>query len=586
MPETDKEKRVSKRSEGCQFSPWASGTARTAARVTPGAGAPGHFRWSGAVRHHARDAFEAVPAMHVYFAARVRPVTAAYSSEARHMKLLGSMLMSRWMPAVLVLAFVALLAVISIALPANNDEGVWLYIGKMWVQEGLLPYVDALENKTPGIYYIYALASLFPGVGYFAGRVIALAVSAASALLVVRGLSRYHSRSAGVLGATCFSLAFCWQYMQGVLVNVTETYLVFFVFVSWYCLLRAWERYRQTGSVVPWLICAGMAMAAAVNFKQVALTSWAAMGAALVLYGAARRDWLALFFALFAYGAGTFLGFAGFTLPLLLSGVSLEAYWEGAWLILVQPGTATDAALTHRLYLALVKWTLPEMRLFLPFILYLLYVSVRDRETRLLAVVFLIWLAFDFVGVNGSGRYFGHHFKQILPSLCILAGYASGEFIRRQFPDEAGRRHGLAVLFVLIVALFFPANALLNGTGHLAFGETDPALETGLWVREHSSEGDYVQLAGGPIAQVLPYTGRRAPGRYFHHSLFPLPDARDGFLRDVEARPPRYVLFQDESDLEAYPWLQAWVREHYRPAHENAGIRVYERSAGAATPGS
>lgn len=90
---------------------------------------------------------------------------------------------------------------------------------------------------------------------------------------------------------------------------------------------------------------------------------------------------MALFFALFAYGAGTFLGFAGFTLPLLLSGVSLEAYWEGAWLILVQPGTATDAALTHRLYLALVKWTLPEMRLFLPFILYLLYVSVRDRET-------------------------------------------------------------------------------------------------------------------------------------------------------------------------------------------------------------
>ena len=156
MPETDKEKRVSKRSEGCQFSPWASGTARTAARVTPGAGAPGLFRWSGAVRHHARDAFEAVPAMHVYFAARVRPVTAAYSSEARHMKLLGSMLMSRWMPAVLVLAFVALLAVISIALPANNDEGVWLYIGKMWVQEGLLPMwrprlktPDLLHLRTP-----------------------------------------------------------------------------------------------------------------------------------------------------------------------------------------------------------------------------------------------------------------------------------------------------------------------------------------------------------------------------------------------------------------------------------------------------
>ncbi len=496
------------------------------------------------------------------------------------MKLLTSMLMSRWMPVALVIVSTALLAVVGIALPTNNDEGVWLYIGKMWAQAGLRPYVDTFENKTPGIFYLFALASLFPGVGYFAGRVIALAVSAGSALLLVTGLKRFHSRWAAIVGATCFSLANCWQFMQGALLNVTETYLIFFVLLAWYCLLRAWEKHRQTGAAMPWLLYAGIAMAAAINFKQIALTSWAAMAAALLLYGTARKDWRGLFSAFCAYGAGTLLGFLLFTLPLLLSGVSLKAYWEGAWLILALPGTASDASMTQRLYVALVKWTEPEMRLFLPFIGYLLYLFVRERPTRMLAAVFLIWLAFDFVGVNASGRYFGHHFKQILPPLSVLVGYTSGEFIQRQFRGEDERRLALGVAFLLVVALFFPANALVNGMGHFASSKPDPAQEIGLWVRQHSTEDDYVQMAGGPISQVLPFTGRRAPGPYFHHCVFELPGAHDGFLRDAELHPPRYVLFQDESDLDPYPWLQDWVRQHYEPVHTDDGFRIYERSAG------
>jgi hypothetical protein len=493
------------------------------------------------------------------------------------------MLMSRWMPAVLVIACTALLAVVGLALPTNNDEGVWLYIGKMWAQEGLRPYVDTFENKTPGIYYIFALASFFPGVGYFAGRVIALAVSAGSALLLVMGLNRFHSRWAGIVGATCFSLANCWQFMQGALLNVTETYLIFFVFLAWYCLLQAWEKYRQASAAMPWVLCAGVAMAAAINFKQIALTSWAAMALALLLYGAARKDWRGLFSALCAYGAGTFLGFAVFTLPVLLAGVSLKAYWEGAWFILALPGTASDASMTQRLYVALVKWTGPEMRLFLPFIGYLLCLFARDRHTRLLAAVLLIWLAFDFVGVNASGRYFGHHFKQILPPLSVLVGYTSGEFIRRQFRDDDERRLAVGIAFLLVVALFFPANALVNGVSHLAFRKPDPAQEMGLWVRQHSTEGDYVQLAGGPISQVLPFTGRRAPGPYFHHCVLDLPGARDGFLRDAELHPPRYVLFQYESDLKPHPWLEDWLRQHYQPVYTDTGFRVYERSAGEAS---
>ena len=496
------------------------------------------------------------------------------------MKAVASFLESRWMPPVLLLSFAALLALISLGIPTHNDEGVWLYMGKMWAQKGLLPYVDTLDNKPPGIYYVYALASLFPGIGYVAGRVLAMAASVSAAAIVLGGLSRYHSRQAGAIGAACFSLASCWQYTQGALVHVTETYVVLFVVAAWYFALKARNRHQQSGSVWPWLVCSGAALAAAINFKQVALTSFAALALIIVLYGVTKRDWRGMLCALAAYGAGLILAFLAVLLPLLLSGVSLHVYWEGAWLILLQPGMKSDASLTHQIYTGLVKWTSPEMRLFLPFLLFLVCRAVRDPEKRFVAAALLIWIAFDFLGVNASGRYLENHFKQILPSLCIMAGYSAAELLRLTFHEEEQHRQAFAALVLTIVLLFFPANATLNGLSHVFFQKADRAQEIGQWVREHSTEDDYVQMAGGAITQVLPFTERQAPGRLFHHCLFSLLGAQREFLRDVERHPPRYVIFDREPDEERPPWLTEWVQRYYRPVHEDFGIAVCERTTG------
>ena len=489
----------------------------------------------------------------------------------------SSLLNARWLPIAILVLFFLLLSLISLGRPTGNDEGVWLYVGKMWMQEGMVPYVDTLEGKTPGIFYVYALASLFPGIGFLAGRLLAIGASVCAASVIFYGLQKYHSRAAGLVGTACFSLAFCWS-STGVNPSTTDTYVVLFVIVSWLSALKAWSVYERSGRVFLWPVLSGIAMGLATNFKQIAITSFMAFILVVLLYGALRRDWKRTFCALSAFCIGIVLAFSSVTLPLFVTGVSLREYWEGAWLILLQPGAATEAAITHRLYVGLVKWSSAEMRLFLPFLLCLLWMFVRNPAKRFAAGALLIWIFLDFLGVNASGRYYSHQFKQILPSLCVMAGFVSGEFIEKSFPERARYRQALAALLVTLTLVFFPAHAVINGISALVFQRSDRAREIGYWVRDHSTEEDYVQLAGGAISAVLPFTGRKAPGRLFHHCVWDIPGARYEFLHDVELRPPRYVIFHSQPDWDAPSWLNEWIQDHYQPAYQQFGIHVYERT--------
>ena len=36
------------------------------------------------------------------------------------------------------------------------DAGIWNYVARMWLYFDLPPYAGAVENKTPGIFYIFA----------------------------------------------------------------------------------------------------------------------------------------------------------------------------------------------------------------------------------------------------------------------------------------------------------------------------------------------------------------------------------------------------------------------------------------------
>ena len=73
-------------------------------------------------------------------------------------------------------------------------------------------------------------------------------------------------------------------------------------------------------------------------------------------------------------------------------------------------------------------------------------------------VTLLVWLGVSYAGLAVGGRFFGHYFFQILPSLCLigargLIGIVSALKLRRRPTDRAARkwnlRHALAVLLAV-----------------------------------------------------------------------------------------------------------------------------------------
>ena len=69
---------------------------------------------------------------------------------------------------VFAIAFLFVLFIItSINLDANYDESLWMYIGNIWSDKGIPPYLGAVENKPPGIFILFAISSYLTSSNIF-----------------------------------------------------------------------------------------------------------------------------------------------------------------------------------------------------------------------------------------------------------------------------------------------------------------------------------------------------------------------------------------------------------------------------------
>ena len=63
----------------------------------------------------------------------------------------------------------------SLGYPLGHDQGVHFYVAREWLERGSLPYRDAFDHKTPGIYAVHAFAMVLFGVHTWAIRPVEMA---------------------------------------------------------------------------------------------------------------------------------------------------------------------------------------------------------------------------------------------------------------------------------------------------------------------------------------------------------------------------------------------------------------------------
>ena len=476
---------------------------------------------------------------------------------------------------------IILLAVLAIrapllGIPFDRDEGGYAYIAwRMGFHE--LPYRDWIDQKPPGIFWIYRLALDLPLDPIRAIHWMALLFCAASACALFFVARRFTTTFWAIMAAILFALLSADPLVEGTSAN-TELFMLLPVILSQLALFKAIERNQ---SVAISALLGGIATGTAIAFKQVAIVNLPLLAGAYWLFveGPGRLRKVFTFTAWMAVGAAA---------PWLLIGGWFTSQHELAAMIYHvfthNVGYVETLSWKERLESCAAALNAIYRSEALPWVfaaggLASLGIARRFRPFLYLAG----WGAASVAGICMSGYFFRHYFVQWLPPLCVAAALGAGaaESAGLWGSSPAWRRRAiLALLFVLLPAIILAPFLLVLSPrqaareiypGNSLFAEM-PAL--GKRIAECTSADQTVFLfAADP--EVLFYAGRLSATRYIF--LLPLygsyADA-DSLQRKTAdevaaSRPaaalylPNEMFFSDGNDQYFTRWSKAYLKQGF-----------------------
>lgn len=456
---------------------------------------------------------------------------------------------------VLIFLFV-ILFIITYNLPLNNDEAMWNYIGRVWSDNNILPYIGTIENKTPGIFELNAISYTLFGVNEFFMRVLGILTILLTTLTIYYLGRKLHSKLAGIVGMYIFGLTFTWDLLGGTFISCTETFMVFFSTLSFCFILKSMYSNKWKYLVT----LAGISMGISIAFKQIALTSTIA----LIIYywfetssNLNKKDKI---IGLVLLSFGILLSTILSITPLLLQKVSLIDYFNGAWLILLN--SASSSTMFDRISGFFSNWLLSRIVIFYPFLFLLLF--QRHLLKKKYFICLLTWLLFDFIGVNSSGYFYGHQIKQLIPSLSIIVGITISEILTnlKNVKPEFKFNQNVSILIIITIIVFFPDKyTLKEAFQRFTKQQVNTKEEIGIWLRENSKKTDKVYILGTSGNPILAYSERISSSKYFNSIFITSDRDRDIVFAELTANPPLFIIKPDASyemesklgkDIESY----------------------------------
>ncbi len=483
--------------------------------------------------------------------------------------------------ALLALTVAVVAGVACFAANMGADEGLWNYIGWAWGSYGYVPYRDAVDDKTPGIFILFAASVKLFGVNVWFPRLLGCLATAAGSLVIYRIARDLLDHLAGVFAMVLFGLSMSWWLLDGPFAAQTETFMVLFVAMSALAVISAQRAQRRRWSLAG-MFAAGLAMGFAVSFKQIAVFS--AAGLFLFYLCVRKRGRFLTDSILVCTGIITAIGVS--LIPLLAGGVGVWEYIQGAWLVYFGPvAVSYSTSAADRIAGFRHAWLRTDMILWVP-LLFLFFLQYRRARSACIPVAGIgLWVLFEFLGVNISGNYYGHQFKQVVPPLAVASGIAMSLLIRRFARGESQSRRLAICVFAAVAVFFLPYESLRRAL--ISGPPKDYPRMLGAWVHDRTGPDDYVFVAGDSgsgCTQIIAYTRRPAASKYFFWTFLAIPQARRIVLNDFDARRPRFVLWHKNSSYKLPPWLadkfESMPLRQYQRLPDKFGYAILKRRDG------
>lgn len=462
------------------------------------------------------------------------------------------------------------------------DESQFLGFAQVLFHGGA-PYVDSLDTKPPFIYFFYLLGIWIFGpynmVGIHIMTIIWVVFTGYSLFLIAKNLGYPIEGKWAALFYVFFSTFGLPKLISTSIVSIMVLPLCF----SIYFFLRAEKEHRMVYDFL-----SGLMVGAAFLFKYQSGIHLPLISCFYLLLVLTKKE-------VISHGLwrwGIFL--AGFILPILMviGGLYAWGVWDDfvTWslegsLHYIASGKSQSSFL-HNLLVRGGFFFLATLLLW-----FFLSQLIREKITSFklsqhseLYILFIfLWFLFSWIPVMVGGRFYGHYFLQVLPSLCVLAALGSLRFSAEQL-----RKAFLIGVVIPAIMFFLPR---IDQKQFYKLFPDDALTEQqviGEWIKENSSEQDTLFVWG--FATAIYYHAQRKPVSRFlwadllsgkvpghvpqvsdHLEKFVRPEAWKAFWEDINNNPPTYFVDTSTADMHHYGVfplikyrdLYSWIKHHY-----------------------
>jgi hypothetical protein len=449
--------------------------------------------------------------------------------------------------------------------PLATDSGQYLYIGDL-ILDGGTPYVDAVNNKGPLTYLLFAAIRLGAGTSMTAVRLALLSAAVVAALAFGAWVARLAGEAVGALAAVGFALFAGLPAFQGDDPN-TEQFGIAFMVGSWWLASHPGAR-RALGAGAAAAAAVAINPAFAVVLPFTAFELWRAAAD-----GRVRRIGL---------GVAGGVAVAAPLLGWMLAAGALDEMWRYVVELALDSGDGSfSQGGTPDGSGASGSWVVPARGLWLVGLAGLA-LGLTDARLRRVAVPMALWVAIGWARVKYASYEFPHHYYPVLPGL--VAGLAVGAARLWALVAQPRRRWAIAAVALALPLwqwVVVPERDALDVPPRLRWGPDFQSFALAYpiadFVRAHTRPDERI-LVVGTDPEVYWLADRHANTPYF--DVFPLLQDRRLFgarANDVVYDPPAAIvampgaedadpLFPDLLDLGEFP-----------PAFEVEGARVWLR---------
>lgn len=454
-----------------------------------------------------------------------------------------------------------------------GDEGIFAAVGRNLNLGGTL-YATGWDNKPPMIYLTYAAIFKFFGVSMFWLHLFAaVSVLATSAIIYEIALGILGMRRA-LLASLIFGVLTSLRLVEGNLA-LTEIFMILPISLA---MLLAIKRNFDLFS----MFSCGLLFAIASLFKQVGAFEAAALGIFVFFYLKNIKDVVLRGIAL---GAGFVIPYAltvlYFAPKQLLDDYIFAAYTYYRIYLAESP--------KYAIFINIAKYMAP-----LAAIGYGLFKKMKGKVE--LSHLFLLWLAFSFLGSYFSGRTYGHYLVQAAPAIALTLASIN-------FPVKFTRARVVFALFFFIPIVFLtqtlfrdflsggPLNQISYWRNFLDFAggkkSVDAynnyfdwnvnrvmALDNFLISAGAKDQGVYVW---GDLPWLYAIGDLKNPVRYvtsFH--VFGVPNGKEEVLSALLQNPPGYIL-KPPSSIGYFAELENLLGANYTLVARVEDVEIWQR---------